>query len=210
MIDRIRDNARSLGIRLQEDGCAPNFIIAFVEDSQSAMQGLMDSNSGMFLYVQPEERRRLLAPGPVHIYTSVELRTRDGIPISMERTNAGPPVSQQAMAHSRIYTSTRRDIASVFVLYDRDTVRGMSLSQLADYATMRGLAQTEPAGDLTMNSILNLFNPTGPYPDELTDFDRAYLNSVYDWIPNLPAMAKIGNVNRELNRLAAAAERPEE
>lgn len=210
MIDRIRDNAHHLGIRLQDDGCSPNFIVAFVPDSQAAMQGLMDTNSTLFRYVLPEERRRILAPGPVHIYANVEWRTRDGVPISMERTNYGPPVSQQAMAHSRIYTSTRRDIASIFVLFDQDAVRGMSLGQLADYATMRGLAQTEPPREAAMNTILNLFNPQGPYPEELTDFDRAYLNAVYDWIPNLPAMAKIGNVNRELNRLAdqAAAAAP--
>jgi hypothetical protein len=205
MIDRIRDNANQLGIRLHDDGCSANFIVQFSPDSQATMQGLVDRHPAIFQFLPPDERADMLAPGPVHVYTSIELRTRDGMPTTRVRDMTRPPTSQQQMAHSRIYTAMRRDITSVTIVIDSDEVGGMSVGQLADYVTMRGLAQTRPADNLAMGSILSLFHPTGPYPEELTDFDRAYLRALYDWIPNLPAAMKLGNINRELNRLAAEA-----
>jgi len=36
----------------------------------------------------------------------------------------------------------------------------------------------------------------------LTDFDQAYLRSVYNGIPNLPAITKINGVNSQLRRAA--------
>ena len=204
MIDRIRDNAHQLGIRIQDDGCEPNFVVIFSQDSLATMQSVVDRNPAIFQFVLPEARRRLLAPGPVHVFNSVELRTRDGMPMAMDRNLVNPPVSRQQMAHSLFYTTTRRDITSVTIVFDRDAVQGMSVGQLADYATMRGLAETQAPANATMNSILTLFSPDGPYPEGLTDFDRAYLRAVYDWVPNLPAAMKLGQVNRELRRLADA------
>ncbi|WP_377922769.1 hypothetical protein [Alteraurantiacibacter palmitatis] len=201
MIDRIRDNAHQLGIRLHEDGCQPNFVVIFSDDSQVTMRSVVDRNPAIFQFVPPAERRRLLAPAPVHVFSHVEPRTRDGMPIARERNLVSPPVSRQQMAHSLIYTTTRRDITSVTIVFDSREVVGMSVGQLADYATMRGLAETQVPGEVPLNSILTLFNPEGPYPESLTEFDRAYLRALYDWVPNLPAAAKLGSVTRELERL---------
>jgi hypothetical protein len=205
MIDRIRDNAHQLGIRLSEDGCHPNMLVVFSPDSQATMQGMADQNAFVFQFLEPEDRREILAPAPVHVFRHVVPRTRDGMGMGQVRNLTAPPWSQQQMAHSLIYTTTRRDIASVTVVFDRDEVRGMSVVQLADYATMRGLAPTRPADGLAMDTILGLFDPDGPWPETLTDFDRAYLRALYDWIPNLPAAYKIGNVNDQLDRIAAEA-----
>jgi hypothetical protein len=205
MIDRIRYNAHQLGVRIQDDGCTPNLLVVFSTDSQASMQDLVDSNPWVFSHVREPEQRRMLAPGPVHVFTQIEPRTRDGMPIGQARDLTAPPVSHQAMAHSILYTSTRRDIVGATIIFDRDEIGGMTVGQLADYVTMRGLAQTQPPTDIAMNSILSLFNPTGPYPEGLTDFDRAYLRALYDWIPNLPAAAKLANVNEELNRIAEEA-----
>jgi len=202
MIDRIRYNARQLGVRVMDDGCTPNMVVVFSGDSQASMQALVDRNPGVFSHVRQPEQRRMLAPGPVHVYNQIELRTRDGMPIGQVRDMTRPPVSRQQMAHSLIYTSTRRDIVSVTILFDNDAVDDMTIGQLADYATMRGLAQTQPTDDLAMDSILSLFNAQGPYPEELTDFDRAYLRSLYSSIPNLPAIYKLANVQQELDRRA--------
>lgn len=202
MIDRIRDVAHSLGIRLHEDGCTANLVVIFSTDSQATLQSMVDRNPQVFQFVSAPDIRRMLAPGPVHVFTQIEPRTRDGMPVSQVRDLTRPPVTTQAMAHSQIYTPTRRDIVSATVIFDRDHVAGMSLLQLADYTVMRALAQTQPpTGEQQLVSILSLFNPTPPYPESLTDFDRAYLRALYDWIPNLPAAAKLGNVSTELDRL---------
>ena len=98
------------------------------------------------------------------------------------------------------------------VLIDREGARDKSLVQLADYATMRSFARTRPAGgDAKLDTILALFDPDHAPPAELTDFDRAYLRSVYREIANLPAAMKLLDVNDELDRVLAeeaAATRP--
>ena len=116
-----------------------------------------------------------------------------------------PPVAATQAAQSRIFFPVREDIVSVLVLFDRTQVRGKSLLQLADYATMRGLATTrETSGEVPADTILSLFDGDGPKPERLTAFDLGYLGSLYDGIPNLPAQSKIGGVRRHMERLAAA------
>lgn len=203
MIDRIRANARDLDIRIMPDGCAPNLVIVFSDDSERTLRNLMENNPQNFQYINPQDRAEMRAPAPVHVWTNIEPRTRDGMPIPQVRDLTSPPVTRQWMAHSKLYTSTRRDITSAMVIFDTDEVENMTLLQLADYATMRGLVQARPVDDPAMDSILTLFETEGPHPERLTDFDRAYLQAVYDWLPNLPALMKLANVNRELNRLTS-------
>ena len=119
-------------------------------------------------------------------------------------TLTDPPVTQMWMAHSKLYLTIRQDITQVVVLFDREAVRGLSLVQLADYATMRSFARTRPVdGAAPLDTILALFDPAHAPPPGLTDFDQAYLRSVYQDIANLPAAMKLGGVGDELERLAA-------
>ena len=100
----------------------------------------------------------------------------------------------------------RKDIVSSLVVFERDAVIGMSLTQLADYATMRGLTHTRPArGDERMATILALFADDSRSPDALTDFDVGYLRSLYYWKPNLSAATKLLGVRR---RAEGARESP--
>jgi hypothetical protein len=205
MIDRIRDNAYDFGIRLQEDGCEANFIVMFTPDSQQAMREMMERQYWLFEFHDAGEKRELLEPGPARVWTWTQPHTRDGMPIPQSRNRVDVPTLSTWMAHSKIYTAVRHDITSVIVMIDTEAARGKSLFQLADYAVMRGLAETRPSAEGPMDSILTLFDEEAP-PQRLTLFDRAYLRSLYDWIPNLPAITKITGVNRQLRRLDREAE----
>ena len=56
---------------------------------------------------------------------------------------------------------------------DRAQVRGKTLMQLADYATMRALAFTrETSGEPAADTILSLFDGEGPKPERLTAFGQ--------------------------------------
>jgi hypothetical protein len=206
MIDRIRDNAYDFGIRLQDDGCDPNFIVMFTPDSEQAMREMMERQYWLFEFHDAGEKREMLEPGPARVWTWTEPRTRDGMPVPQTRNRVDVPVLSSWMAHSRIYTAVRHDITSVIVMFDTEAARGKSLIQLADYAVMRGLAQTRPSDEASMDSILTLFDEEAP-PQRLTLFDRAYMRSLYDWIPNLPAITKITGVSRQLRILDEEAER---
>lgn len=206
MIDRIRWNAERLDMWLADDtDCRPNLIIAFVEDGKATMAELVDRQPWLFETLSRPERQALLAEeGPVRVWTTAQDRTRDGMPIERRESLTNPPVTQMWMAHSKIYLTIRQDITQTVVLFDRAGVSGKSIVQLADYATMRGFARTRPAqGDATLDTILALFDPDHEPAAQLTDFDQAYLRSLYKEIANLPAAMKLGDVGDELERLAA-------
>jgi hypothetical protein len=206
MIDRIRYNAKALDRWLGDDtACQPNFIVAFVPDGKAELEMLAASHRELFMPMTTADRKELMAEdGPVRVWTTTQMRTRDGMAIGRRESLDNPPVANMWMAHSKIYTAGREDITSVLVLFDMSDVRGKSLVQLADYATMRGLARTRPveADGAALDTILALFDPDGPGAPEMTDFDRAYLNSLYNGIPNLPGTMRVGGVGRELRRLA--------
>lgn len=198
---RIRANAERLGIRLLGDACRPNFIVVFTEDGEAVFRQLMEESQEYFRFLDIGQKNDILEPGPVHVWSNVEPRTLTGMPIAQVRNLTEPPRAGSFGAHSRIYTTVRRDISSVMITFDRDAVRGMSLRQLADYATMRGLAQTRVPRGTVMDSILSLFDRDAP-PVALTEFDEAYLRSLYEGLPNLPAFRKIGGTARHLRLMA--------
>jgi hypothetical protein len=164
-----------------------------VDDGQATIRDIEHERYWLFNDMPRHELRELLGEeGPVHVWTATTLRTRDGMP-------AG---SGQWMASSRIYLAMREDIVWVLVLFDRDDARGKTLLQLADYATMRGLARTRPveADGQPMDTILALFDAGSAPPAEMTAFDRAYLGAIYDGLPNMPGITKVLGVNRQLRR----------
>jgi hypothetical protein len=62
-------------------------------------------------------------------------------------------------------------------------VRGLRLQQVADYVAMAGLVELHHDADFGgLPSILGLFEPrtsAGPVPSGLTDWDEAFLRSLY-------------------------------
>jgi hypothetical protein len=197
MVGRLRANAESLGLRMAENGdCQANFIVGFVSDGQAFLSQLQDRSSYIFAEMTREERVALLSdPGPARAMLRVRARSRDGIPISRRESLSQLPTTTMWMAHSKIYSATRNDIISAMVLFDRDAVRGLNLTQLADYATFRALAHRLPGPEAAgQASILMLFEGGEARPAELTEFDRAYLGQLYTGIANLPAPAKLADL----------------
>ena len=205
MIDRIRWNAERFDVRQADDtACSPNLIIAFVDDGREEIARLHEKQPWLFASLTIPERERLLAEdGPVRVWTTALMRTRDGMPIERRESLDAPPVVSMWMAHSKLYLTIREDITQVVVLFDRAAVRGKTLIQLADYATMRSFARTKPTdSSAPLDTILALFDANHEPPGGLTEFDQAYLRSVYDGIANLPAASKLLGVNRQLGQLA--------
>jgi hypothetical protein len=197
MVGRMRANAEMLGLRMAENGdCQANFVVGFVTDGQAFLSQLQDRNSYIFAEMTRDERVALLSDsGPARAMLRIRARSRDGIPISRRENLSQLPTTTMWMAHSKIYSATRNDIISAMVLFDRDAVRGLNLTQLADYATFRALAHRLPGPEAAgQASILTLFDGGTSRPAELTEFDRAYLARLYAGIPNLPAPAKLADL----------------
>lgn len=203
MVGRIRANAESFGRRLADPGaCTPNLIVAVVDDGQDFVERMKRDNGWLFAELSNEERGRLLAEtGPARALLRVRARSRDGMPIPRRENLTDLPRTAMWMAHSKIYTATRNDILSALVLFDRDQIGGLTIDQLADYATFRALTHTLPEKeDVRSDSIFGLFDEGSPKPAGLTDFDRAYLGELYQGAPNIPAPTRLAALEEATGR----------
>ncbi len=193
MVDRMRADIRRLKVALADEGCSPNLVAAFAPDGQALLSDLAHDWPKMFQLVsQPEQAELLADEAPVRVWNNIAMRW----------TGAGPPPERGLKASvwgqlNRNAMPESFDIVSALVVFDRDAVKGMTLTQLADYATMRGLSHTRPAsGDQPMATILSLFDNGGGSPGELTPFDAGYLRSLYWSAPNASAAHKLLDVQR--------------
>jgi hypothetical protein len=197
MVGRMRAHAETLGLRMAADGdCEANLVVGFVDDGQAFLNELRDRRRYIFAEMTREERVELLGEtGPARAMLRVRARSRDGMPISRRENLSDLPQATMWMAHSKIYVATRNDIISALVLFDRDEIRGFNLTQLADYAVFRALVHTLPdPAAAGQPSILTLFDGDGEPPESLTEFDLAYLRQLYSGLPNLPAPAKLADL----------------
>lgn len=205
LVGRMRYVAEQAGMDLApEDTCHVNVLIGFVPNSQAGMRQFEGVFPVLFANWSRRERDALFeAPGPVHVATLSVEKTRDGFEVPPRRGAASPPVVSVPLAFSRIYLTTREDIEGVVLLFETRAVDGMSIVQLADYAAMRSFAETQaPSAEvLAMNTILTLFEPDAAPPLSLTEFDLAYLRSLYDGIANMPASTRTLGLNRQLRKM---------
>jgi len=192
VVGQIRAGLEAFGRRLAPvSACTPNLIVAVVPSGQAFVQAMDREAEWTFSDLSPTERAELLADtSPARAVVRVVPRNRDGQPIERQLNLVDVPQTTGFMAHSKIYTSTRNDIVNVLVLVDRSAMRGVSLEQLAAYATFRALTRDLPqTPEARSQSIVSLFDG-GERPAGLTEFDRAFLGELYSGIPNLPGTSR--------------------
>lgn len=205
--NRIRFNAERTGLELAKAGeCRPNLLVAFVFNGQRTLAKYAGKGDTILADIPPYERRKLLnKPGPVHAFIIAQDRSRDGMRPQEDPNNQYELIHEQS-ANSLFLLPTRSEIQMAVVLIDIPAIDGMSAKQLADYATMRGLARTKAVqSGSTYSTILSLFDPDAGHPAELTTFDLAYLRTIYSNAPNLIAAAKLGGVKHEMRKQIEAA-----
>ena len=207
MADRMRATAARLRVPLARPGCSPNLLVGFVDSGKETLTELQARHPGLFALVSPDERQELLSgDAPVRVWSNISTRwTGNGAP------PAGWPKEKASVWGQLDRTSMPEayDIRTTLVLFDRTAVHGLTLTQLADYATMRGLSHTRPpSGDEPMATILGLFAGGGgggdKAPTQLTAFDIGYLRSLYRDAANGTAVSKLLGVRRETEASEAA------
>lgn len=206
--DRIRFNAERVGLSLATGGeCSPNLVVVFVKDGNAFVHNLAKTEGNILTRIPMEERGDVLRQtGPVRTWTVTSLRTRDGMAVTFDQKTRYYTLNTQS-ANSLFLLPSRTEIELAVVVIDVAAIDGLGAVQLADYATMRGLAKTRPVeGDASYGTILNLFDPEAAHSRELTTFDVAYLKTIYSNQPNIAAAAKIGGVKSAMRKELALAE----
>lgn len=190
LIGIIRANAAAAGATLQPEGCKPNAVVVFLPEPQDLVKGWQECDPSMFGTMTKAQVDALAGqPGPVLSWRVTETMAHDGTqPGRMQQfdgqpTREGALVIRNAIA-SRTSENVRQDINMSIVLIDKDAIKGKSLQQLGDLATLHLFLDISPeaAKKAGQGSILSLFEqrPEGaPIPASLSAFDRGMLKGLY-------------------------------
>lgn len=192
ILDRVRANATRVGVKLAKGKCSPNLVVAIVDDGRTLFSSLERTRPQIFSLISASERAEMLSDAaPVHVWNNIVTLRDDGMPI--ERSADGKEMLPSVWGYAnRWFVKFHRDIVAALVAFNRDDILGMSYTQLADYATMRGLTHTRAAdGDEVMPTILALFAKDDRAIPELTSFDIGYLRSLYWEAATEPAVSKL-------------------
>lgn len=200
---RIEENAAQLrGVKVNAKAdCDPNAFLGFLNDVTDAVKKLEDDEPWLFEGLKSYERDRIYAGSDtVRAWHRFERRNLDGSTLPGDRQvgeGAEQFVNQTAVATR--FNKDRLNIVGAVVLVETGAIRQKTLRQIADYATIRMLASVSDdvkSDPNTPETILTLFNESFA-PASITDFDFAYLESLYE----LPANSRDGTV------IAAAVKR---
>lgn len=202
MIDRIRSNAERVGIATASGTCRPNIMVIFVRNGQAVIKELDKKEPYVFRNLENYDVKDMIRdPGPVHAWVNKIVKSRQGD--SLQGDNTGDltqtPVLNVGQAQSHIFLAHRLDITNSVIMIDIPAIDGMSVVQIADYVSMRVFAETNPVkGDPAASTILTLFDKDAPHPHALTDFDLAFLRTVYSGADGLTAATKLASVSNKL------------
>lgn len=200
IIDRIYYNAENAGLELNEAaGCAANVIVAFVTEPLEEFNDMRAHDHHLLNGLTFWEKKAVSeTEGPVLVWNAVSTRTTGG------QARSGNPPSFESTQTSRLNAGSRRDLEMSVVMIDSDLLEDLDALALADYVTMRVLARTNPPGvdDVNYGTVLSLFSDPVNAPQQLTEFDRAYLTTLYSGRANTPGNMALRGVGDVMEREA--------
>ena len=193
VIDRISDVARELEVEAGEPGCRPNILIVAADDGAALASAIVEDRPRNF------DLRHNGTDAGTRAFR--EFRTGDqpvrwwqiSMPIDSETGGravrlpgdidpaTGQPAAPYILSHSasRLRTQIRDDMVRSIIV-DVERLGGADIVQLADYLALVALAQIDAsASTAEFPTILNLFADPASAPTGLTEWDRSYLNALY-------------------------------
>ena len=182
--ERMRRVAAAVGALVTPAGCKANLLLFVPRDRKRLFDELRGSRPEIFGRMTDFEIAALANSSDASVAWQVlKHRGADGRELP-GAWREGQPLIQESVTNSRLIPLARPVLDTSVVILDARAVVGMTPIELADYAMMRGLAQTrEPASaDPGMATILTIFRDKQrgtPAPLSLTATDLAYLKGLY-------------------------------
>lgn len=202
---RIRLVAKTVGIVVGGEHCAPNIVVIVASDRNAVLKELRDHHADYFGDM-PDHRIRDLErqPGPAAAWQI------NGPPISAagvdlyEDPDSGVYVNKTIESPSRITEPVRPQFDAAVVVIERKALPGLTVTQLADYAAMRALTGADPArlGNSAAPTILHVLDVQvgGETPITMTQWDLAFLRGLYDARRNLRTSAQRSAISNSMTK----------
>lgn len=198
--ERMRKVAAAAGIRVAPAGCRPNALLLVARDKRELIEQLNRKHPAYFEGLTRDQVNGLArSKGPAAAWHVEGRVDADGVPLTRD-TLTGQYVIEATNTPSRITTSWRPHFVAAVVVVDVDSLAGLTVTQLADYAAMRAFARTDPArlDKSAAPTILNVLEtPMGSaVPITITQWDLAFLKSLYASAENQRAARQRGEMKR--------------
>lgn len=183
--DQVSAVAIRVGLNPGEPGCSPNILVIISDDGPAMARALVNHRPVIFRPQYAGAARGSAAlerfqntPAVVRWWhVGIRVTKDEGMVAVKLPGGHPPPVRQDA---SRLTTNFREDIRRAFIIVDLKQAAGLTFQQLGDYIAMVALAQIDPEAETaSYDTILNLFDSAPDVPG-VTDWDIAYLTSLYD------------------------------
>jgi hypothetical protein len=184
---RIRTVADAVGAPVEREGCSANLFVLLGRDKREIIAGLKQDFPTLTNGI-PAYRLRSLAesPAPVASWQVVDFKGSNGVSLGTVRSPddmVPKKVASTVGSPSRLTKLVKPHFLASVVVIEGRALRGMTTTQIADYAAMRSLAPTDSTkpAKLPAESILTLFEPAIAQPVEpsLTWWDYALLKALY-------------------------------
>jgi len=196
--DQLVARADELGLPLGEADCEPNVFVIGTDDGPGVARAWVERTPEAF---QPRYSGATAPPGALANFVSSDAAVRwwhISVPMHFDvftgesepavRLPGYPPPTLRVYAVSQHQSRIRDDLQKVLVLVDVARMGAVTIPQLCDYLLMVAYAQIDPEGETSgYETILNLFDD--PSVPGLTEWDTAYLTSLYDYDPTRRASA---------------------
>jgi hypothetical protein len=181
--ERMRQVASAAGIRVAPERCKPNIFVIVAGDKKAAMDEL-DRRFPMYFNGMTDRQVEALksSPAPAVAWQVSSRLSSDGLPLEKPLGADYYRVSGTENP-SRIRSVTEPTFLASVVVIDLKSAAGLTTTELADYATMRTFAATDPerivrTGAPTILGVLAQPDDK-PLPVTLTYWDLAFLKSLY-------------------------------
>ena len=182
--NRMRRVAKSIGLAVGGDHCAPNVIVIVTSDKRTLIEQLARQRPDYFGDL-PNRRIAELGrqPGPAAAWQLAGPEVNaDGMEINSDLNDAAP-INRTVAPSSRLTVAARPQFDAAVVVVERAALAGLTTTQLADYAAMRAYAGADPTRirDPGAPTILRILDaPMGSaVPVTMTSWDFAFLNGLY-------------------------------
>ena len=181
---RIRMVAKSVGIVVGGQNCAPNVLLLVTSDKKAFLEELRRHRGDDFGITGRQFRALEDAPGPAAAWqVQGPAMTADGVDLT-EDTTQGVVVNRTVAPPSRITAPVHPQFDASIVVVERKALVGVTTTQLADYTAIRALTGADPArlGNSGAPTILHVLEVPigGEAPVTMTQWDYGFLASYYD------------------------------
>ncbi|NNC72711.1 MAG: hypothetical protein HKN78_07505 [Sphingomonadaceae bacterium] len=158
-----------------ERGCRPNLLVVMSDNPARFLETLREERPDLFGTLSlPDIDAMIDGTSSVNLWSLLETRGSDGRDLDPDTDTLTGVVA------SRTGRSIRADFHFRAIIVDLAQVDDVSMRQLSGLVAMLSLAQVDVDSPIRSNrTILNLFHDPANTPDDISDWDIAYLRALY-------------------------------